>query len=178
MFRALSPSNDENSCSRCLLAGPLLGDPRPRPDQQRRRRIPKTDVCDGHVIGGANVEGRLASVKLGSTVDAARITIGLNSEAGFGIRSGLTAFSLTGGVPVALVSGPPSVRIAPFITPGIGFGRVSGNGDSVNGTRFMLGGGVTFQSMRTGVGATVGFQKAFIQNGETMLGVSLTLGAK
>jgi hypothetical protein len=136
------------------------------------------DVCDGHVIGGANVEDRLANLKLGSTVDAARITIGLNAEAGFGLRSGLTAFSLSGGLPVALVSGPPSVRIAPFITPGIGFGRVSGNGDSVNGTRFLLGGGVMFQSIRTGVGASFGFQKAFIQNGETMFGVSLVLGAR
>jgi len=138
----------------------------------------KTNVCNGHVIGGANVEGRLANLMLGSTADAARVTIGLDGEAGFGLRSGLTAFSLTGGVPVALVSGPPSVRIAPFIAPGIGLGRVSGNGDAVNGTRFMLGGGVVFQSMRTGVGASVGFQKAFIQNGDTTLGVTLTLGAK
>jgi hypothetical protein len=70
------------------------------------------------------------------------------------------------------------VRIAPFITPGIGLGRVSGNGDSVHGTRFLLGGGVTFQSIRTGVGASVGFQKTQMPNVPTMLGVALSLGAK
>jgi hypothetical protein len=130
-----------------------------------------TGECNGHFIGGANVEGRLTTIPLGSYADAARITIGLNGEAGIGHRSGTTAGSLTGGLPFALVSGPPTIRIAPFLTPGIGWGRES-DGVSHSGTRFLLAGGVMFQSTTNGIGATVGFQKVFIDNGDTMLGVA------
>lgn len=136
------------------------------------------NTCDGHFIGGANVQGKLTTVPLGSYADAARITIGLDGEIGMGHRSGTTLAAITGGLPIALVSGPPTLRVAPFLTPGFGWGRVSGSGNSESGTRFLLGGGVMFQSLTTGFGATVGFQKAFIQNGNTMFGVGLIIGAK
>jgi hypothetical protein len=134
--------------------------------------------CQGHFIGGANIEGRFASVVLGSNADAAQLTVGLNGEIGFGRRSGTALTSITGGLPVALVSGPLHLRVAPFLTPGIGWGRISGGGMSDMGMRFLLGGGVMFQSLTTGVGATVGFQKALIDNGDMMFGIGLVLSAR
>jgi hypothetical protein len=134
--------------------------------------------CDGHFIGGVNAEGRLASSMLGTGSDAALLNIGLNGEAGFGHESGSTAFSLNAGLPVALVSGTGTLRIAPFLTPGFGWGRISGGGDSVNGTRFLLGGGITFQSLTNNLGVNLGFQKVFIDGGDTMFGVSLIFGTK
>jgi hypothetical protein len=86
--------------------------------------------------------------------------------------------ALSGGVPIALVAGGPTLKVAPFLTPAVGWGRVSDSGDSVNGARFLLGGGVAFQSLTSGVGVNVGFQKVFIDGGDTMFGISLVLGAR
>jgi len=134
--------------------------------------------CSGHFIGGVGAEGRLASSMLGTGGDAAQLNVGLNGEAGFGHQDDATAFAITAGLPIALVSGNSTMRIAPFLTPGFGWGRLSGGGDSINGTRFLLGGGVTLQSLTNNIGVNVGFQKVFIDGGETMFGVSLIFGTR
>lgn len=137
-----------------------------------------TPGCSGHFIAGANAEGRLARNTIGTGADAAELTIGLNGELGFGRGNGTTVGSFTGGLPVALVSGSPTFKIAPFVTPAVGWGRVSDSGSSESGTRFLLGGGVAFQNTPNGVGATVGFQKIFINGGEMMFGVGVTFSLK
>ena len=134
--------------------------------------------CDSHFIAGASAEGRLASTMLGSGSEAAQLTIGLNGDAGFGKNAGATAFSFTGGLPVALLSRTSKVLIAPFLTPAFGWGRQSDNGLSQNGTRFLFGGGVTLQSLTSPIGANFGFQKVFIDGGETVFGVSLVVGRR
>jgi hypothetical protein len=130
--------------------------------------------CDGHFLGGLSAQVRLADLALGSYADVARITVGFDGEAGLGKSSGDNAYSLTAGVPIALVSGPPTIRVAPFITPGIGYGHLSGDTTSTGGARFILGAGIVFQSTMTGLGVHIGVQKVFITNGDTMLGVALT----
>jgi len=134
--------------------------------------------CDSHFIAGANAEGRLASTMLGTGSEAPQLTIGLNGDAGFGKNDGATAFSVVGGLPFALISRTSKALIAPFLTPAFGWGRESNNGASQNGTRFLLGGGVTVQSMRSPIGANFGFQKVFIDGGETVFGVSLVVGKR
>jgi hypothetical protein len=134
--------------------------------------------CNGHFIGGASAEGRLTSTTLGTGSDAAQLTIGLNGEFGYGKPESSTLVSLTGGVPIALVAGGPEIKIAPFLRPAIGWGREGNAFGNTTGTRFMLGGGVTFLSTTSGVGANIGFQKVFINGGDTLFGVSLILGAR
>jgi hypothetical protein len=134
--------------------------------------------CDGHFVAGAKAEGRLSSSILGSGAEAPHLNVGINGELGFGKPSGGTLFSLTAGLPVAMVSGSPTLRIAPYLVPAFGFGLASGGGDSENGTRFLLGGGVAFQNVRNGVGVNLGFQKIFIDQGDTMLGISVSFGLK
>jgi hypothetical protein len=134
--------------------------------------------CDSHFIAGANAEGRLASTMLGTGTEAPQLTIGLNGDVGFGKNTGTTEFSFTGGLPVALLSRTSKALIAPFLTPAFGWGRASNNGASQNGTRFLLGGGVTLQSLRSPIGANFGFQKVFIDGGETVFGVSLVVGKR
>lgn len=134
--------------------------------------------CKAHFIAGANAEGRLASSVLGTGSDAARLNIGLNGEFGFGKPEGTTLVSLSAGLPVSLVANGSTLKIAPFLTPGIGWGRSSDNTGSESGTRFMLGGGVAFQSTRSAVGANFGFQKVFINGGDVMFGVNLTFGLR
>ena len=134
--------------------------------------------CKSHFIAGANAEGRLASSLLGTGSDAARLNIGLNGEFGFGRPQGTTLVSLSAGLPVSLVAGGPTLKIAPFLTPGIGWGRASDNTGSENGTRFMLGGGVAVQSTTSSIGANFGFQKVFITGGDIMFGINVTFGLK
>jgi hypothetical protein len=131
--------------------------------------------CDAHPVAGARAEGRLGSSLLGTGVDAFRLTVGLNGEIGFGHSSGSSLVSLSGGVPVALVAGGPTLKIAPFLTPALGWGRMSAGG-SLSATRLMLGGGVTVMSTTTGISANFGFQKVFIDGGNTMFGVNLVFG--
>ena len=134
--------------------------------------------CDGHVMAGAFAEGRLTHIDLGTSEDAGRLNIGLNGELGFGKRSEVTVWSFTAGLPIALVAGGPTMKVAPFLTPGFGWGRFSADGDSENGTRFLFGGGVTVQSLTSGVGVTAGFQKVFIDGSRTLFGLALVLGAR
>jgi len=131
--------------------------------------------CDGHVMIGANAEGRLTSSTVGSGADAAKLTLGLNGEVGLGRREDITVVGFTAGLPIALLAGTPTMRIAPFLTPAIGVGHVSTDGDGETGTRFLLGGGVHFESLTSGIGANVGFQKVFINRGKTMFGLTLIL---
>jgi len=134
--------------------------------------------CDGHFIAGVNAEGRLSSMDLGTGADAAQLTIGLNTDAGFGTRSGTTVFGITAGLPVALASGSSTLKIAPFLTPALGWGHLSDSGDSESGTRFLLGGGVAILSPTSGLDVNLGFQKVFIDSGEMIFGLSLTFGVR
>src|SRR5689334_21911526 len=80
-------------------------------------------ACDGHVMIGANAEGRLTSSTVGSGADAAKLTVGLNGEVGLGRRSDNSVVGFTAGVPIALLTGTPTLRIASFLTPAIEIGR-------------------------------------------------------
>lgn len=134
--------------------------------------------CDGHFMAAANVESRLASTLLGTGSDAAQLNLGLNGEFGFAHPSGTTLATLTGGLPISLVTRASGISVAPFLTPGIGWGHARDNTGSEGGTRFVLGGGVTFQSTTSPIAANVGFQKIFIDGGDTVLGVSLVVGGR
>jgi hypothetical protein len=133
--------------------------------------------CDGHFIASGRAEGRLTSTPIGIGADASLLTVGLNGEIGFGKPSGATLLSITGGLPIALVSGS-RLKIAPFLTPGFGWARASSSGTSSSGSRLMLGGGVAIQSTTSSLGANFGFQKIVIDNGETTFGVNVTFGIR
>jgi len=137
--------------------------------------------CHGYFIAGANAERRLASTRLGTGAGAAQLTVGLNGEFGFGQPTDVAStrlVTLTGGLPVALVVGAPTLKIAPFLTPAIGWGRESRPAavTVTSGKRRLLGGGVTFQSASSAIGGSVGFQKVFINGGDSVVGVSVIFG--
>jgi hypothetical protein len=134
--------------------------------------------CDGHFVASAKAEGRLSSSPLGTTPNSPVLNFGLNGEFGFGKPSGGSLYSITAGVPIALVANSPTLRIAPFLTPGFGFGSAHGGGESQSGTRFLLGGGLTIQNMRNAIAVNLGFQKIFIDQGDTMVGLSVSFGVK
>jgi hypothetical protein len=87
---------------------------------------------------------------------------------------GLLSFSA--GVPVALVLKSGDMTFAPFVTPGLGWGRISPTGGtSESGTRFMTGAGLGV-SHRNGWSVSLGMQKVFIDQGKTVLGLNLSWG--
>ena len=82
---------------------------------------------------------------------------------------------MSAGAPVALVLKSGDMTWAPFVTPGFGWGRLSAQGTSESGTRFMMGAGLGV-SHRNGWGASVGMQKVFIDQGKTVFGLNLSYG--
>jgi len=129
--------------------------------------------CGAHTVAGARVEGRLSSTQLGAGTDA-RFTIGLNGELGIAHPRSDPIVSLTGGVPFAIVVGGPGLKVAPFLTPALGWAR--DYGDVRGATRFLLGGGVALMSAQNGISANFGFQKVLIDGGDVMFGVNLVFG--
>jgi hypothetical protein len=85
----------------------------------------------------------------------------------------VTFWSASVGLPLAVVAGSTELRLAPFLTPGLGFGYATGGGESESGTRFMLGGEIGIL-MRNSFGLSASFQKPFIQDGKTTLGVNVS----
>jgi hypothetical protein len=133
--------------------------------------------CGNHRVVGAFAEARLSSTPIGAGQNAPQLTFGLRGEAGYARAPfAVTHKSATAGVPVALVVGGPTMRIAPFLTPAIGWGHFALQGGSSDGVLPMLGGGVTLQSTASWLSANVGFQKVFISRGNTVFGVSFSVG--
>ena len=133
--------------------------------------------CDALIMLGADwttplVERAMADGRMG---------VGLMTAIGAGIPTAeeADAFLLSAslGVPVSLVAGAADgLQVVPFLTPAIGLGVITGS-DSEAGIRPMLGGGLGLIS-RAGFGVTAGFQKVFIDGGETVIGLAITFGGR
>jgi hypothetical protein len=152
---------------------------------------PACDDCDPGLMLSVAGDMRITEVPFGSTEDAARLTITINGELGFGkpklpLRILSTAWAGAVGVPIGLISGGRNagMRIVPFITPALAFGttdledNVAGLPDSESGARFMLAGGVGIYNSRSPVMLNVGFAHVAIENGGTQIGLALVLGGR
>jgi len=150
--------------------------------------------CDGDIMFGANVTRTLMIKPIGEPPPAPKgkrpsrsstnevFLLGFEGSAGFSPRQGEQALALSAGVPLALAIRNGDTRIIPFITPGIGYGRM-GNVDyyddgvtaSYGSIAPMLGGGLGLQFGKSGIGATLGFQKVFKSDGgTTQFGLGMT----
>jgi hypothetical protein len=94
----------------------------------------------------------------------------------------LTSENVNGGflsgalaAPFTLVTGRDGgTRVIPYVTPAIGIGTVTADVD-VGGSRAMLGAGIAIIT-GGGVGVSAGFQKVFIDGGDTVIGLAISLG--
>src|SRR4029079_3503118 len=98
-------------------------------------------------------------------------------------RQGEAAIAAAGSLPSGLALQSGSVRIMPFLTPGLAYGRLNNiayedvdeEPTSYGAITFMIGGGCGLQFGDSGVGANVGFQRVLKgQGGATQLGVGMT----
>ena len=131
---------------------------------------------------GLNAETNLGAWAMGDGKDANLFTMSVRSDFGWanpddgtGSGNSITALSLSAGVPVALVLKTGDMTFAPFVTPGLGWGRLSATGASESGSRFMLGAGIGM-AHRNGWGVSVGMQKVFIDQGKSVFGLNLSYG--
>ncbi|MDF2774105.1 MAG: hypothetical protein K0S86_3602 [Geminicoccaceae bacterium] len=150
--------------------------------------------CAGDIMIGGTVRATLASRPLGGTPASPRkkggarprnensLLVGVDGSLGYSPRQGEQALAIAGGVPTAIVLERGDLRILPFITPGVGYGRL-GNVSFFEDERptahgkfvFMLGGGVGLEFGRSGMGASVGFQRVLKSSGgATQIGLGMT----
>ena len=138
------------------------------------------DGCDGNILAEVGYEGTLLTSPMGT----GSLTFGVRPAFGYGrsTESGVNgnSMSLSGELPVALNVGAGTAgRLSLFVTPGFAWGRMSEDGESIDGTRPMLSGGAHFGTAG-GFGVTAGVQKVFIDEGKATLGigVSFPLGGR
>lgn len=134
--------------------------------------------CNTALMLGAGGDMRLYGAPFGTTATSPLVTVSLDGQLGYSHVSSTSFFSGYVGAPIALVARGNGMQFAPFITPGFGFAQESVSGSSDSGTIMMLGGGVGVYNMASNVTVNVGLQHAFITNGNTMLGLTLTLGGR
>lgn len=137
---------------------------------------PSCDACDGNMMLGLNAETRLGAMPISDAKkNPNQITLGLRSDFGWANPGDVTALSLSAGVPVTLVARSGNNTFAPFITPGLGWGRLSADGASESGSRFHLGMGIGMLNAN-GWGVSVGMQKVFIEEGKSVFGLNISYG--
>jgi hypothetical protein len=145
--------------------------------------------CSGDIMVGGSARTTLLKKPLDGTDGSGRrassgnsLLVGFDGSVGFSPRSGEQAFSLAGAVPVAIAFEGRDTRIVPFLSPGLGYGRLGNveywddEAPTSHGTfLLMMGGGVGFEFKRSGIGATLGFQKALkSDDGATSIGLGMT----
>jgi hypothetical protein len=138
----------------------------------------------GLTLGATTCDGCKRNLMAG--VDYTAILISSQASVGvrpaFGIakpKGGGTAISVGMSLPLEIAfSGATGPYFIPSITPGLAFGRVSGDGESQSGARGMLGGGLSIAGRHSGLALHVGVQKVFIDGGETTIGLGLSIGGR
>lgn len=128
------------------------------------------DGCDGNVLGGVDY-----------TVPLARNVVSIALRPAFGFSKPTegdgSAISLAVSLPIGLeLSGATGPIFVPYIVPGFGFGRVSGDDDSEGGTRAMLGGGVSIAGRQSNFAVHLGVHRVFLDEGDTVLGLGFSIG--
>ena len=126
---------------------------------------------DSHLMIGTRYSQQLAGAALNPT---SRWAIGIEADLGFGfLPEDVKAMVVGAGLPVKLTFGR-NVKVSPFVTPGFGYGRLSAEGESESGTRFMVGAGLGL-GLANGVGVNFGMRKAFIEDGKAQYGLGVTI---
>jgi hypothetical protein len=126
--------------------------------------------CDGSIMAGLDY-----TLMLTQSV----VSVALRPAVGFSkpLEDDGTALSFGASLPLGVeLSGSTGPIFIPYLVPGIGFGRLSDEGDSESGMRPMLGGGFAIAGRQSTFAVHLGFQKVFIDEGEMVFGVGFSIG--
>ncbi|HSA56564.1 MAG TPA: hypothetical protein VLE53_12725 [Gemmatimonadaceae bacterium] len=151
--------------------------------------------CNGDILIGGNARTTLTKRPLGEAPPPAKgtrrpaapsnggtLVVGFDGSLGFSPRAGHQAIALAASLPTGIALESGTVKIMPFLSPGLGFGRLGSvefEDDEAprayGSIMFMIGGGLGLEFGRSGLGANVGFQKVLKSNGgATALGLGMT----
>ena len=150
-----------------------------------------SDQCAGDIMLGGNVRTLITSRPIngsepprkGSTAGSdGRLVVGFEGSLGYSPRQGETAMGGAASLPTGLALQSGTLRIMPFLTPGIAYGRLGSVAieedeapTSHGAITFMIGGGLALQFGSSGIGANVGFQRVLKgYGGATQLGIGMT----
>lgn len=161
--------------------------------------------CNSLLMAGANVAIPLVASPMGAAAGPNASSFAMGLDLALGLASGdmleiavtdpefgtiegdvsASAFSFAAALPVAFIVRTPSVTVVPHLRPGIGYGNlgieVEGGGEQEEivddgSMRFMLGGGLGLRFTQSGLGLDVGFQKVFVEDGKTTIGIGISFG--
>ena len=123
-------------------------------------------------MAGVDLTVDLAQKSSGSTT----WLVGLNPAFGYANPKEGSGNALTGALSLPLsasINTGSSVRFVPFVSPGYGFSRISGEGESSTGSRGMVAGGVSIGGQKSPWLATISARKIFLDETPTIFGVGL-----
>ena len=136
------------------------------------------DECDGQIMAGVDYSMNLFSRPVGASTTSS-LNIGMHPAIGYGQMDDLvadaTALSFAVDIPVSYAVGTKTgMQFVSFLAPGMGYGRMSANDESLSGTRTSLGGGVALLNIGNGLGVNLGFRKVFLEEAPTQWGLGMS----
>ena len=134
--------------------------------------------CEATMMAGVDYSRSLFSRPVGASTTSS-LNVGINPEFGYGkIDEGdadVNAMSFALNVPVSYAYGLKSgMQIVTHVAPGLGYGRLSAEDESLSGTRTSLGGGIGLLNIGKGLGVNLGFRKVFLEEAPTQWGLGMS----
>ena len=137
--------------------------------------IQKKDCSDCDVfMAGVDMQVDVAQRSKGRTT----YLVAINPALGYGKPSEGSGSALSGAfsVPVsASIKTGSSVRLVPFVSPGFGGARLSGEGESETGSRAMLAGGLSIGGQKSPWVVTASARKIFLEETPTIYGIGFAI---
>ncbi len=134
---------------------------------------PGVDDVDGHFMVGGQITGNLTGLHA-PPGEGFSIAPTYELQVGYARPDDVDAFSASAGLPIAFPYRATTVTFTPYVTPAFGWGRLSGEGESVSGSRFLISGGAALE-FANGFGVHVGARRIFIDDADVLWGVGVSL---
>ena len=131
--------------------------------------------CDGSIMGGVDYNINLVQHRLGAAANSSSMIIGFRPAFGYGKPEDASAMSLSAEFPISMTFKVGTrTHMVPFLSPALGWGRVSAEDESESGTKTVLGGGLGFTNVVGNVGLNIGFRKIFVEDAPTQWGLGMS----
>ena len=136
------------------------------------------DGCDATMMAGVDYSRSLFSRPVGASTTSS-LNIGVHPAVGYGKISDdvadVNAMTFALDVPVAFAYGLKSgMQVVTHVAPGLGYGRLSQESESLSGTRTSVGGGIGLLNIGNGLGVNLGFRKVFLEEAPTQWGLGMS----
>ena len=146
------------------------------------RSAQSCDDCATAMMAGVDYSTSLFSRPVGASTTSS-LNVGLHPALGYGkisqeeagVEFDMNAMSFALDIPVSYAFGMKSgMQIVTHVAPGMGYGRLSANDESLSGTRTSLGGGIGLLNIGNGLGVNLGFRKVFLEEAPTQWGLGMS----